>query len=417
MSVAEINRLLYLPGHPRQDMERALRIPALSHGWRSSFQALLGKELSGSTVGGNPGLTAAGGSPPAWPGFRALRVSKTGRESDSVSSLELVPTDGRPLAVPLPGQFVVVRLRPQQKEPSLLRSYSLSGPPSAERYRLGIKKESHGVVSNYLAAQVGVGDILEVSAPRGSFILQPGDRPIVLISAGIGVTPVLAMLHALANGPSSRQVWWLHGARNGNEHPFAEEARRLVRNLPHCRSYVQYSQPRREDTPGVHFDAPGHLRVKQLEGLGISREMDFYLCGPSSFLQGFIADLAGWGVARDRVFTEIFGPGKSITPGVLPASRQAPHPPVGLPGAGPRVSFARSGLQVSWDPAMKSLLELAEACDVPVQWSCRTGVCHTCEIALIAGAARYSPEPLEPPAEGNILTCCSCPQGDVVLDL
>ena len=125
--------------------------------------------------------------------------------------------------------------------------------------------------------------------------MRPGDRPIVLISAGIGVTPVLAMLHALAAEPSARQVWWLHGARNGNEHPFAEEARRLIRSLPHCRSYVQYSQPRREDEPGVRFDAPGHLEVAVLERLGIGQDADFYLCGPSAFLHDFTAGLARLG--------------------------------------------------------------------------------------------------------------------------
>jgi ferredoxin-NADP reductase/MOSC domain-containing protein YiiM len=417
MSVAEINRLLYLPGHPRQNLERALRIPALSPGWKSSFQALLKEEPSGSAMKGNPGLASAGGPPPAWPGFRALRVSKTAQESDSVHSLELVPTDGQPLAVALPGQFVVVRLSSQGKELPLSRSYSLSGPPSSERYRLGIKRENHGAASNYLSTHIKAGDTLEVSAPRGSFVLQPGDRPIILISAGIGVTPVLAMLHALATGASAREIWWLHGARNGSEHSFADEARQLIESLPRCRSHVRYSLPRPEDVPGVHFDAPGHLDVALLKRLGVSRDADFYLCGPSAFVQNFTASLASWGVASERVNTENFGPGKSKTPGVLQASRQSPHPPVGLSGTGPHVSFARSGLQVSWDPALKNLLELAEACDVLVQWSCRTGVCHNCEIALIAGAVRYAPEPLEPPAEGNILTCCSCPQEDVVLDL
>jgi ferredoxin-NADP reductase/MOSC domain-containing protein YiiM len=416
MSVAEISRLLYLPGHTRQKLEQALRIPALSTGWKVSFRALLDKESNGGAATGNPGLTSAGGPPPAWPGFRELRVSKTERESDSVFSLELVPTDSRPLAIALPGQFVVVRLRAGQ-EGTLMRNYSLCGSPGAGSYRLGIKKETGGAASNYLAAQVGVGDILDVSAPRGSFVLRPGDRPVVLISAGIGVTPVLAMLHALATGQSARQVWWLHGARNGNEHPFAEEARRLIRGLPHCRSHVQYSQPRPEDKPGEHFDAPGHLDATVLEHLGIGRDADFYLCGPSVFLRDFTAALARWGVARDRVFTEIFGPGESNTPGQLPASRHAPHAPAGLSGTGPRVSFARSGLQVSWDPAQKSLLELAEACDVPVRWACRTGVCHSCETALIAGAVRYNPQPLEPPVKGNALICCSCPLEDVVLDL
>ena len=417
MSVAEIDRLLYLPGHPRQNLERALRIPTLSAGWKSSFQVLLRQELDHGAMTGNPGLTPVGGPPPAWPGFRALRVSKTSRESDSVSSIELTPTDGRPLAIALAGQFVVVRLRPRREKAPLLRSYSLSGPPSAERYRLGVKKGSNGAASDYLATQVGVDDILEASAPRGSFVLRPGQRPIVLISAGIGVTPLLAMLHELAAEPSARRVWWLHGARNGNEHPFAEEARRLIRSLPHCRSYVQYSQPRREDQPGVHFDAPGRLKPALLEPLGIGRDSDFYLCGPSAFLEDFTSGLAGWGVARERVVTEIFGPGKSSAPGQLQVSAHFPHAPPGSPGPGSRVFFTRSGLEVSWDPRLKSLLELAEACDVPVQWACRTGVCHTCEIVLIAGAVRYGPEPLEPPAAGNVLTCCSCPRGDVSLDL
>lgn len=417
MSVAKVSQLLYLPGHLREDLERALRIPALSAGWKSSFQALLDKEPSGSGLNGNPGLTSTGGPPPAWPGFRGLRVSNTTQESDSVVSLELVSTDGNPLAIALAGQFVVVRLNSRQKDHPLLRSYSLSGPPSAERYRLGIKRENHGVASAHLSTQVRVGDILEVSAPRGSFVLQPGGRPVVLISAGIGITPVLAMLHALAAGSSARQVWWIHGARNGNEHPFAGETRRPIQSLPHCRGCVLYSQPRREDELGVHFDAPGHLNVPLLARLGVGRDSDFYLCGPGAFLEDFAAGLATWGVARERVFTEIFGAGKSSAPGQVQVSHHSPHPPAGLPGTGPRVSFARSGLQVSWDPALKNLLELAEACDVPVQWSCRTGVCHNCEIALIAGAVKYNPQPLDPPAEGNLLICCSCPRVDVVLDL
>jgi ferredoxin-NADP reductase len=212
-------------------------------------------------------------------------------------------------------------------------------------------------------------------------------------------------------------VWWVHGARSGNEHPFAEEVRLLLKKLPHSRSCVQYSTPQPQDRPGVDFDSPGHLELRVLERLGVSRDADFYLCGPTAFLRDFTAGLTAWGVAPERMHTEIFGPGERGTPGIVQRPQRAPHSPVGVPGPGPRVSFARSGLDVSWDPACKSLLELAEACDVPVRWSCRTGVCHTCESALIAGAVSYDPEPVEPPAEGNLLTCCSRPQGDVVLDL
>lgn len=417
LSVAEIDRLLYRPGHSRPQLERALRIPALSAGWQGSLQALLQRELSGGTASGNPGLTTAGGPPPAWPGFRPLRISRIGRESDSVFSLELVPADDRPLAVALPGQFVVVRLRTQPEGPPILRSYSLSSAPSTECYRLGIKQELHGVASNYLGIRSRDGDVLDVSAPRGNFALQHADRPVVLLSAGIGVTPVLAMLHALAAEPSAQQVWWLHGARNGNEHPFAAEARQLLQRIPHGRSYVQYSKPLPEDRPGMDFDGTGHLEVAGLDRLGIGRDADFYLCGPTAFLQDFTAGLAAWGAASERVHTEIFGPGKPSTPGMVQAPLRPPHPPAGKSGPGPRVSFARSGLEVAWDPAFNSLLELAEACDVPARWSCRTGVCHTCECALIAGAVSYDPEPVEPPADGNLLTCCSRPQGDIILDL
>ncbi len=417
MSVTEIDGLLYLPGHPPPKLERALRIPALSAGWRDSFQALLQQRLSAITATGNPGPSSADGSAPAWLGFRPLRVSRMARESDSVISLELVSTDSSALAVALPGQFVVVRLRPQPDGPPVVRSYSLSGAPGTGCYRLGIKQEPHGVASNHFATRLRIGDILEVSAPRGSFVLGSGDGPVVLLSAGIGVTPILAMLHALAAEPSARNVWWLHGASNRNEHPFAGEARLLLGKLPHARSRVQYSAPRPEDVAGVDFDAPGRLEMASLEHLGVSRESDFYMCGPTAFMRDFAAGLVAWGVAPERVHTEIFGPGKSKTPGITSVPVQSPHPPASVPGRGPRVTFARSGLDVSWDPTFHSILELAEACDVPVQWACRMGVCHSCEMALIAGTVNYNPEPLERPGEGKVLTCCSRPQGDVVIDL
>ncbi len=268
-----------------------------------------------------------------------------------------------------------------------------------------------------MASRLKVGDILEVSAPRGSFVLRADDRPVVLLSAGIGITPVLAMLHALAAESSKRLVWWLHGARNGKENPFAEEARMLIKSLPNGRSHVQYSKPSLADREGAQFDALGHLETAVLEQLGVSKEADFYLCGPTAFLRDFTSGLAAWGVAHERVHTEIFGPGGSVTPGIVHAPVRSPHPFVGGSDKGPRVSFARSGIDVSWDPALNSLLELAEACGVPVQWSCRTGVCHTCETALIAGTVHYDPDPVEPAAGGNLLTCCSRPQGDVIIDL
>jgi ferredoxin-NADP reductase/MOSC domain-containing protein YiiM len=392
MSVFEIDALLYMPGHPRDQLERALRIPALSTGWRSSFEALLTQARKGGVPTGNAGLTAASGPPPAWPGFRPLRVSRKARESGNVISLVLEPTDGQPLAAALPGQFLVLRLGPASA-PALMRSYSLSGDPGASSYRVSVKREAHGAASAYIDDELQVGDVVHASAARGSFTLRPGDAPVVLSSAGIGVTPVLAMLHALAAEASTRQIWWLHGTRSSREHPFAEEARELLKALAHHHSYVCYSSSDPGDQPNVDFDAVGRLNMRMLQKLDVPRNGDFYICGPSTFMSDLTGGLAAWGVAPDHIHTEIFGAGPSITPGIAASPRRSPHLPAGPPGSGPMVSFARTGLNVRWGSSFQSLLELAEACDVPVRWSCRTGVCHTCETGLIAGDDRLSARP------------------------
>jgi ferredoxin-NADP reductase len=286
----------------------------------------------------------------------------------------------------------------------------------ADHYRISIKREEHGAASNYLRDRTRVGDCLEVSAPRGAFTLRSDERPAVLLSAGVGVTPVLAMLHALAAAGSRREVWWLYGTRNRAEHPFARECDELLRQLPRSCRYIVYSQASASESLGTDFDARGHLGLDVLTRLGLSREADFYLCGPSAFLQDLTAGLLSWGVPQSRLYSEIFGPGTSSTPGIN-EQRPPPHAPAGPPGQGPRVSFARSGLSVDWDSRFPSLLDLAEACDVPVHWSCRTGVCHSCEVGLIGGSVAYEPDPLDPPAIGNLLICCSRPREAVVIDL
>lgn len=414
MTVAEIDDLLYLPGHPRAQLERALRIPALSPGWRTSLQALLQQD---DTTTGNPGLAPPDVASAAWSGFRPARIAAFANETSSIVSLELEATDGAALSMPLPGQFVVVRLRPQPNATAVMRSFSLCGLPNTARYRLGIKCELHGAASAYLHESARVGDPLEVSAPRGAFVLASGDAPVVLMSGGIGITPVLAMLHALSAERSVRTVWWLHGARERAEDAFADEVRELLAALSDARAHIRYSRPGAGDRLGSDFNSVGRLDIALLEQLGVARESDFYLCGPTSFLSDLRAGLAAWGVAAARIHSETFGSGPSVTPGIVGAARHAPHPPAGTAGTGPLISFARSNLAVPWDDTYSSLLDLAEACEIPVRWSCRTGVCHTCESGLIAGRVRYRPEPLEAPAAGDLLLCCSQPEGEVVIDI
>ena len=417
LTVAECDALLYLPGATKEELERALRIPALSTGWKSSFEALLRQMSQPGSRTGNAGLTSAEQMVTAAPGFRPLKVASIDRESSSVVSLVLEPVDNRPLTVPLPGQFVVLRLRPEADAPQVLRSYSLSGLPDAGRYRITIKEEPHGIVSTFVSTQLRTGDVLDVSEPRGAFILQRGDRPVVLLSAGVGVTPVMAMLHSLAAHASPRPVWWIYGARSGVDHPFAQEARDLLAKLPHARSHVAYSRPEATDRLGIDFDAAGRLTVAVLENLGVPREADFYVCGP--------ARLPG-GIHRR---TQRLGRGRQLRPHGDFRFRQLHHAGCersAAPAAARTCRIARPrskdlvcahGLTVSWEPKFQSLLELAEACDVPVRFSCRSGVCHMCECGLISGSVKYDPEPLEPPAVGNLLICCSRPQEDLVIDI
>jgi ferredoxin-NADP reductase len=316
-----------------------------------------------------------------------------------------------------PGQFLTLRLPAVPGAPPLLRSYSLSGAPAAPAYRISVKREPHGAGSQFVHTRVRAGDRLEAAAPRGSFILQPGAGPVLLVSAGVGATPVLAMLHALAATAPGREVWWLHGARSRAEEPFAAESRSLMAGLPRGHRHICYSHPGPADVRGRDYQTEGRLSAEVLTALGLPRDGEAYVCGPAAFMAEVSAALISLGVDGARVRTEIFGAGPSQTPGIAAAAAKPPHPPAGEPGTGPRVAFARSGLTVPWDPRFASLLELAEACDVPVRWSCRTGVCHTCESGLLSGTVSYAPEPVDEPAAGSLLICCSEPDSDLAVDL
>jgi ferredoxin len=263
-----------------------------------------------------------------------------------------------------------------------------------------------------------VGDTIDVSAPRGSFVLLPGERPVVLLSAGIGVTPVLAMLHALSTARSTQPIWWIHAARDGQHHPFDAEARRIMLGLARVHRHVCYSKPHENDRLGDDYDAIGHLSQQVLDEIGIPRDADVYLCGPVRFMADMKTALANLGFAPQSVHAETFNGGESLNPGIVGGASRAPHVPEGDTGTGPLVSFAGSGVAAHWNPSVyESILELAEACDVPVRWSCRSGVCHNCESGLVSGAVVHEPDPLDPPASGNLLICCARPQGDVVIDI
>jgi len=408
LSVADIDALLYLPGRDISRLRAAVDIPALSPGWQQSLRELLDAAERGVTAAGPPV-----GAEPGWSGFRQLRVVRLVAESSTVTSVYLAAADGNPLPKPKAGQYISLRT---VGNPAPVRSYSLSSSPDADTYRISVKREPLGVVSRYLHSRLRPGTLLDVAAPRGEFVLTDDAGPLLLISAGIGVTPVLAMLQQLAAANSSRELWWIHTARDAAQHAFAGEAHRLLQTLPRAHELIFYTSA--EDGPPSPIPAlRGRPALAALAGLGLPSDATAYLCGPSSFMDDLRNTLGELGITPDRVRTELFSALAPINPGLTDTTRPAPHQPAGPDGTGFAIAFARSGLTVRWADRHGSLLQLADACDVPTRYSCRTGVCHTCITPLLAGRFSYSPDPLELPAEGTVLVCCARPDSDLVLDM
>ncbi|MET8032074.1 MOSC domain-containing protein [Streptomyces sp. NPDC005381] len=404
LSVADTDALLYLPDRDADQLRRALNVPALSPGWQQSF-----RELSGAP--------SPQGQDPGWPGFKLMRVARIAHETPTVSSIYLNTTDGTPLPRARAGQYLSIRLGIDGAAP-VVRSYSLSSAPDADAYRISVKREPRGQVSTYLNAGLHPEDLVEIASPRGAFVLDEGSGPIVLASAGIGATPVVAMLHQLAEARDARPVWWIHVAHDRAHHAFADETHALLARLPAAQERVYYTAAD-EPTPSADeaYVRRGRPTAESLAAMGIPADADAYLCGPTAFMDAFGATLRDHGLRPERIHTEEFSTLAAVNPGITSAPTVEPHQPSGPKGTGPLVAFARSGISVPWSQARASLLELAEACDVSTRWSCRTGVCHTCVTPLISGDVTYTTPPLELPEAGSVLICCSEPADEIVLDL
>ena len=268
LSVTDADALLYLPGRDPAKLRLATRIPALSPGWQESFRDLVASEDSSSAV--------ADTGHPAWAGFRPLRVTDVVPEATAVSSIYLTDPDGSQLPAARAGQYLTLRV-PGAGQPAPVRSYSLSSAPGASPYRISVKHEPHGAASGYLTSSLHSGAILDAAAPRGDFVLADGAGPVLLISAGIGVTPVLSMLHELAARQSGRDIWWLHGARGPREHALAAEAHALLASLPHAREHIFYSSATPAERHRAHA-AAGHLTEHAVNALAVPANASAYIC-------------------------------------------------------------------------------------------------------------------------------------------
>jgi uncharacterized protein len=324
-------------------------------------------------------------------------------ESEVVTSFELAPVDGGAVPAFLPGQYLTVRL-----QDDVVRTYTISSAPDCRtHYRISVKRESFGRGSRHLHDRVNVGDQLEVLEPKGDFYLHRdrGARPAVLLSGGVGVTPMISMLHALIRDEG--EVVFVHACESGSVHAFRDEVDRLVGEGARSTAYYLYRNPTDDDRQQSRFYAEGVLTKDILEALVPFSSADFYLCGPAGFMQGVYGALAALDVAPDRIFYEFFGPSTLLGPREVSVGK-----------AGPEVVFAQSGKRSSWGNFKGSLLEFAELNGVVPDSSCRVGVCNTCQCRVNQGEVSYFDEPAEMPTKGYALLCVSRPASDeLVLDL
>ena len=412
MTVTEVSNLLFFDKENLEATKRALQIPALSHGWKGSFQERLAKAEKSSQ---------------GRPGFRDFLVDRTEPESETVTSFYLIPADVAALLPFKPGQFLTFELDIPGQDAAVIRTYTLSDAPNPECYRVGIKREPAppskpdvppGLSSNYFHDQVAVGTKLRVGPPRGKFQLdQESERAVVLLSGGVGLTPMVCMMNAIVRSGSQRPVWFVHGVRNGREHAMGEHARRTAKSTENVHVHIGYSDPEPNDVVGRDYDSQGRVDIPLLKQLLPFDDYDFYLCGPPPFMKSLYRGLLSLNVPEARIHYEFFGPGSILQDNAEPVGQgEAPSAEAELVG-GIQVDFARSGVTVGWDPSCDSILDLAEQQGLSPDYSCRSGICHTCIADLTDGEVDYLEAPLDEPGPGQVLICCARPRTSLVIEI
>ena len=407
MTIIDVNKLMYYDKDNLEEARRSLEIEALSPGWRTTFEARIAKAKTSS------GET-----------LRTFVVDRKEPESETITSFYLSPEDRAPLPRFLPGQFLPLRLDiPGQYKPAV-RTYSLSDSPRRDYYRLTIKREPAppdrpdlypGVSSNYFHDEVGPGSKLLAKSPRGRFFLDPhGDTPVVLLSAGVGLTPLISMLNAIVDAGSDRPTWFMHGSRNSREHVMGAHVRGVAEEHGNIQVHIRYSRPLAKDTVGSDYDDQGYVDIELVKHLLPSKDFDFYLCGPVPFMKSLFEGLLAWGVSESRIHYEFFGPASALKERAKVATPKRAAA-VSQCCEDIEVTFSKSGVSANWNPSFESILDLAEANGLSPDYSCRSGICHTCMCELEGGEVEYILEPLEPPDPGSVLICCSKPKTDAVV--
>jgi uncharacterized protein len=371
----------------------------------------------------------------AWDGWREFILDDRVEESDTITSFYLKPKDGRPLQPFRSGQYLTVQVEiPGQQDPAI-RTYTISDAPSQNYFRLSIKREREpgrppGLVSNWLHDHFEAGNILLAKAPTGQFCLPisntvthtrtnsilrgltrsrvylrpKNDPPIVLISAGVGITPMICMLNALVGNEVKRQIFFIHGTRNSSEHAFAGHLRSIARSHENVKTHFAYSRPSAEDLLGKDYDSQGRIGINTIQELVPSPYGDFFLCGPGTFMKQIYEDLAQWGVELERIHFESFGPATVAIMNTASAMTNEKH----------RICFYPDDNSIAWD-GTSTLLDFALSHDFKPRYGCRSGVCGTCSCKLLKGKVSYVQTPAAATAKDTVLLCCAKPESDVTI--
>jgi ferredoxin-NADP reductase/MOSC domain-containing protein YiiM len=403
-TVAEFVRVTQFDTTDVVGLTTLLDSPGLIPEWKARVERLLDSAAE------------SGSAARSWKGWRQLACVARQDESEDVASFYFAAPDRQPLSACRPGQFLTLKLTPEGGLP-MIRSYTISGAiptfDAPSQYRLTVKREQKDgntpSASTFLHCFCQQDTVVEARAPSGAFTVRPEERqPIVFVSSGIGLTPMLAMLTGMAECEDPRPLLWFHGARSRRQHPLQAEQMALTKRLPGLRVHLYHSQPSRDERAGHDYHRSGRLDAAEIFAESPAGAV-FYVCGPGPFMADIVQGLLDQGVGRDRIRTEAFGSSsiqirKSLAQGTPPAQEA-------------RVRFEPAGVEAEWHPQDGTLLDFLERLGLTKDASCRSGICRTCAATLVSGVVSY-PDSIEPPEDDRTVVLCSArPASDLVVHL
>jgi ferredoxin-NADP reductase len=400
-SIRNVNHAAYDGAATLETLRAIAALPELSTAWRSQ------------TIAAATSISSRASQP----AFREFVLSDAVLESRSIRSLTFAPADGKDIPLHEPGQHVQIRLPAAGPEQPAIRRYTISSPPNGRTMRISVKVEEKGRVSPLLH-RLCVGDRIEMSRPQGRFILdRQAGRPVALVSAGVGITPMIPMLQAAVTQdgrfPFVPKILFVHMARNGADHAFADQVEVSLSKHPDAVSNIFYSRPTAEDRASGRFNHEGRISPAHLESF-LTADYDFYLCGPVTFVEAFVKELRLMGIPASRIKAESFG----ASDGGAGVAVDATPPFLRKLKTSATVQFERSGKTVIWRPEEGTLLDLAEANDIAVSSDCRMGLCGTCSTVISSGEVTHLGLDGNEPAKDTVLLCRAVPRTDrLVLDL